>query len=334
MKILITGSAGFIGMHLSLRLAEQGHSVIGLDNINAYYDTSLKYDRLKQQGILKESIFYNKLIDGKENIQFIELDLLDAGNLQALFAKQNFDIVINLAAQAGVRYSITNPRDYVDSNIIGFFNILEACRNFPVKQLLFASSSSVYGNSQTFPFKETETTDNPISFYAATKKSNEVMAHTYSHLYGIPSIGLRFFTVYGPWGRPDMAMFLFTKNILEEKPINVFNEGELFRDFTFINDIVEGISKIANHPHSAEDGFYEIYNIGNGNPVKVLDFIKEIEKATGKKAILNFQPMQEGDVYTTYASTEKLFEKYGYQTNTTIETGVSQFVKWFISYYC
>ncbi len=320
-------------MHLTQLLAGQGHKIIGLDNINSYYDTSLKYNRLREQGIEKEAIFYNKLIDGKENIQFIELDLLDAGNLQALFAKQNFDIVINLAAQAGVRYSITNPRDYVDSNIIGFFNILEACRNFPVKQLLFASSSSVYGNSQTFPFKETETTDNPVSFYAATKKSNEVMAHTYSHLYGIPSIGLRFFTVYGPWGRPDMAMFLFTKNILEEKPIQVFNQGELFRDFTYIDDIVEGISKITNQQLLPKSNFYEIYNIGNGNPVKVLDFIKEIEKATGKKAILNFQPMQEGDVYTTYASTEKLFEKYSYQTTTTIGTGVSQFVSWYRDYY-
>lgn len=331
MKVLITGTAGFIGMHLAIRLSNLGHDVIGMDNINSYYDTYLKYERLRIQGIKREDIFYNKLISGNNNIRFIELDLQDAGNLQALFSKQNFDIVINLAAQAGVRYSITNPKDYIDSNITGFFNILEACRNFPVKHLIYASSSSVYGNSIKTPFEEKDQTDDPISFYAATKKSNEVMAHTYCHLYGIKATGLRFFTVYGPYGRPDMAMFLFTQAIINNKPIQVFNNGNLFRDFTFIDDIISGIELVFKDPGKV--AVNKVYNIGNGNPVKLIDFIKEIESKLKTKAQMEFLPIQEGDVLTTFASTARLKADFGYESNTTIEEGVSQFIDWYVQYY-
>lgn len=332
MKILITGSAGFIGMHLSIHLAQQGHQVTGLDNINSYYDPSLKHARLAEQGIKKEAILYNKLINGHNNIQFIEIDLQDAGNLNALFAKQQFEMVINLAAQAGVRYSITNPKDYIDSNIIGFYNLLEAARNFPVKHFIYASSSSVYGNSTHTPFSEEDKTDSPISFYAATKKSNEVMAHSYSHLYGIKTTGLRFFTVYGPWGRPDMAMFMFTENILNKQPIKVFNNGDLFRDFTYVDDIILGISSIVNNTALQEE-MYQLFNIGNSKPVKLLDFILAIEEATGIKALLDFQPMQEGDVKITYADTTKLTSQYNYTPNTDVKTGVEKFVSWYKKFY-
>jgi UDP-glucuronate 4-epimerase len=332
-KVLVTGSAGFIGAQVCLALCKIGINVIGIDNVNPYYDVSLKYDRLRLQGIQKEKIIYNQLIVGDSGIQFIELDLQDSERLQALFAKENFDIVINLAAQAGVRYSLTNPKEYIDSNITGFFNILEACRNFPVKTLFFASSSSVYGNSKNVPFSEESDTNHPISFYAATKKSNEVMAHTYSHLYSIPTVGLRFFTVYGPWGRPDMAMFLFTKNILEGKSIKVFNKGELNRDFTFIDDIVNVIVRMIKVPKIPAKEIYSIYNIGNSNPIKVLDFIKAIEDCTGKKAIIDFQPMQEGDVFQTYASTKKLLDHYNYTPKISIKEGVASFVKWYREYY-
>jgi len=331
MKILITGTAGFIGMHLAIKLASMGHEVIGLDNINAYYDTELKYDRLKEQGIDKADIFYNKLIKGSNGIQFIELDLQDAGNLQALFAKQSFEIVINLAAQAGVRYSITNPKDYIDSNITGFFNVLEACRNFPVKHLIYASSSSVYGNSAKIPFQESDNTDLPISFYAATKKSNEVMAHTYSSLYGIKSTGLRFFTVYGPWGRPDMAMFLFTKAILNGETIKVFNHGNLLRDFTYIEDIVDGICVIINKDDLSKD--HRIYNIGHGSPVMLIEFIEKIEKALNIPAKKENYPLQDGDVLVTFASTFALLRDFGYQPTITIESGVKKFVDWYLDYF-
>ena len=332
MKVLITGTAGFIGMHLAMRLASNGHEVVGLDNINSYYDANLKYARLSKQGIKKEEILYNKLLQGIENIRFIEIDLQDAGNLNALFAKQQFEMVINLAAQAGVRYSITNPKDYIDSNILGFYNVLEATRNFSVKNLVFASSSSVYGNSHKTPFCEEDDTDHPISFYAATKKSNELMAHTYSHLYDINITGLRFFTVYGPWGRPDMAMFMFTRNILENKPIKVFNEGNLLRDFTYIDDTITGVASIVNNYTSADKSF-EIFNIGNSKPVKLLDFIHSIENVLGKKAQLEMMPMQEGDVQVTCASTKKLFEKYNYRPTTNIDEGVEKFVKWYKEFY-
>jgi UDP-glucuronate 4-epimerase len=333
MKILVTGSAGFIGSHLCLILQKAGHSVTGLDNLNSYYDIELKYGRLNFQGINRKEIFYNKLIDGNKSIRFIEMDLMDAGNLQALFAKEKFEIVINLAAQAGVRYSITNPKDYIDSNITGFFNVLEACRNFPVKSLIFASSSSVYGNSKKVPFVETDATDNPVSFYAATKKSNEVLAHSYADLFKIPTIGLRFFTVYGPWGRPDMAMFMFTKSILEGTPLKVFNNGELFRDFTYIDDITQGISNIVNYLDKNESLEYELFNIGNSKPVNVLDFIKAIESETGKSAQLDFQPMQNGDVIQTYASTEKLDRFFAYKPSIDINEGIEKFVRWYVGYY-
>lgn len=332
MKVLITGTAGFIGMHLALRLAANGHAVTGLDNINSYYDANLKYARLAQQGIKKEEILYNKLLSGNKNIYFIEIDLQDAGNLNALFAKQQFEMVINLAAQAGVRYSITNPKDYIDSNIIGFYNVLEACRNFAVPDLLFASSSSVYGNAVKTPFCEDDRTDSPISFYAATKKSNELMAHTYCHLYGFKTTGLRFFTVYGPWGRPDMAMFMFTKNILENKPIKVFNNGDLLRDFTYIDDTITGIESMVNSHNSSATSF-ELFNIGHGQPVRLMDFIHALENCIGKKAKLEMLPMQEGDVKVTYADTRKLYEKYNYKPETDIQTGVAKFVKWYREFY-
>jgi UDP-glucuronate 4-epimerase len=333
MKILVTGSAGFIGSHLCLVLQSAGHMVTGMDNLNSYYDTSLKYARLAFQGINRNEILYNKLIEGSKSIRFIEMDLQDAGNLQALFAREKFEIVINLAAQAGVRYSITNPKEYIDSNITGFFNVLEACRNFPVKSLIFASSSSVYGNSEKVPFLETDATDNPISFYAATKKSNEVLAHSYARLFKIPTIGLRFFTVYGPWGRPDMAMFMFTKSILEGTPLKVFNKGELFRDFTYIDDITQGISSIVNYLDKNDSLAYELFNIGNSKPVNVLDFIRAIESETGKIAQLDFQPMQNGDVIQTYASTEKLDRFFAYKPSVEIKEGIKNFVRWYREYY-
>jgi UDP-glucuronate 4-epimerase len=331
MRILVTGTAGFIGMHLALILNAQGHEVIGLDNINSYYDSNLKYGRLSEQGFSKEDIFYNKLIKGTKGIQFIEMDLQDAGNLQALFSKNSFDIVVNLAAQAGVRYSITNPKDYIDSNITGFFNILEACRNFPVSHLIYASSSSVYGNTSKFPFHESDNTDQPISFYAATKKSNEVMANTYSSLYGIKATGLRFFTVYGPWGRPDMAMFLFTKAILNGESIKVFNHGNLLRDFTYIDDIVKGICAIISKNNNIKE--HKIYNIGHGSPVKLIEFIDEIENALQLTAKKEYYPLQDGDVLVTYASTFSLLSDFGYQPSIGVEIGVKKFVEWYKEYY-
>jgi len=318
-------------MHLALNLSNQGYEVIGLDNINSYYDVNLKFARLTEQGIKKESILYNKMIEGKKGIKFIELDLQDAGNLQALFAKQSFDYVINLAAQAGVRYSITNPRNYIDSNISGFFNLLEASRNFPIKHLIYASSSSVYGNIAKVPFDESSSTEEPISFYAATKKTNEIFAHTYSHLYNIKTTGLRFFTVYGPWGRPDMAMFIFTDSIINNRPIDVYNNGQLSRDFTYIDDIVKGICEVLEKTENNIP--YEIFNIGKGSPVNLMDFIFEIEKQLGKKAIINYLPIQEGDVLATYSNTDKLNKAVGYQPNTTIKEGIKKFITWYKYYY-
>jgi UDP-glucuronate 4-epimerase len=310
MKILVTGAAGFIGMHTSLKLISEGHQVIGIDNINAYYDTSLKYGRLKELGIIKEDILYNKQIDGKKNFSFLELDLTDAGGLMALFAKYQFEIVINLAAQAGVRYSITNPRDYIESNILGFFNLLESCRAFPIKHLIFASSSSVYGNSNKVPFKTTHNTDQPISLYAATKKTNELLAYNYSHLFGIHATGLRFFTVYGPWGRPDMAYFSFTKKILEEQPIELYNDGKLKRDFTYVDDVVESIKRLINKlpQTNKNEPPFKVYNIGNQSPEEVIDFVRILEKLLGKKASCINRPMQAGDVNITFSDTNGLRE--------------------------
>ncbi len=286
MKILITGAAGFIGMHAVSRFASLGHEVTGLDNINAYYETDLKYARLNQLGINRDDLEYNKKVPGNKNIQFVLLDIQDAGNLNSLFATQKFDIVVHLAAQAGVRYSITNPRDYIDSNIIGFYNILEACRNFPVNHLVFASSSSVYGNTDAIPFSETQNTDLPVSFYAATKKSNEVMAHAYADLYQLKITGLRFFTVYGPWGRPDMAPVLFAKAGMEHKPIKVFNNGEQSRDFTYIDDIIQGIVLVSQS--ELKDKKYQILNIGKGSPSGANGFYPFVGTRIGNSISIRF----------------------------------------------
>jgi len=330
MKILITGAAGFIGMHAVEKMVALGHEVIGLDNVNAYYETDLKYARLAQLGIDREELEYNKIVSGKENFKFILLDIQDAGNLNSLFAIQKFDIVIHLAAQAGVRYSITNPRDYIDSNIIGFYNVLEACRNFPLKHLVFASSSSVYGNTDVVPFSESQNSDFPVSFYAATKKSNEVMAHSYSELYKIKITGLRFFTVYGPWGRPDMAPTLFAKAGLEGKPIKVFNQGNQSRDFTFIDDIVQGIQIVAQNPSTTTN--FRMLNIGNGNPVNLMEFIKLLEFNIGKPFQYLMMPAQNGDVQSTYADVTEI-QNLGYKVTTPLEMGIPKFVNWFLNYY-
>jgi UDP-glucuronate 4-epimerase len=333
MKVLVTGVAGFIGMHVAQRLAGEAFDVVGLDNINSYYDTGLKYKRLAQLGIERESILYNTKVDGIKNIQFIELDLTDAGNLISLFSKEKFDIVVNLAAQAGVRYSITNPRDYIESNIIGFFNILEACRSFPVKHLVYASSSSVYGNNSEVPFSTSQKTDSPVSLYAATKKSNELMAFTYNHLYKIPATGLRFFTVYGPWGRPDMAYFSFANDILNERKIKLFNGGQLHRDFTYIDDIVESITLIIEKRNTYQDFGHKVFNIGNRSPVLISDFLKILEFQLGKKAIIENLPKQPGDVDITFANTQELEEIINYTPNTPIELGLSKFAIWFQNYH-
>jgi UDP-glucuronate 4-epimerase len=330
MKILVTGAAGFIGMHTVQKMAVLGHEVIGIDNVNAYYETDLKYARLAELGIKREDLEYNKKVNGNTNIQFILLDIQDAGNLNSLFATQKFDVVIHLAAQAGVRYSITNPRDYIDSNIIGFYNILEACRNFPLQHLVFASSSSVYGNTDKVPFSEQQNTDAPVSFYAATKKSNEVMAHSYSELYKMKITGLRFFTVYGPWGRPDMAPTLFAKAGIESKPIKVFNEGNQSRDFTYIDDIVQGIQIVSQKP-PAETNF-RMLNIGNGNPVNLMEFIKLMELSIGKPFQYQMMPAQKGDVKSTYADVSEI-QKLGYKATTSLELGIPKFINWFLNYY-
>lgn len=330
MKILITGAAGFIGMHAVLKFATLNYEVWGLDNINSYYEPELKHARLKQMGISINELQYNKQLYGNDGIRFVLLDIQDAANLNTLFAKENFDYVINLAAQAGVRYSITNPRDYIDSNIIGFYNILEACRNFPVKHLIFASSSSVYGNSEITPFSESINTDSPVSLYAATKKSNEAMAHAYTKLYNITITGLRFFTVYGPWGRPDMAPILFAKAAVEKRPIKVFNNGDQSRDFTFIDDIIQGIVLVTEH--AAKMSNFQILNIGNGKPVALMDFIYTLEANLGHKFDYDFMPAQKGDVSTTYADTTEI-EKLGYRSNTTLSEGIPRFITWFKEYY-
>ncbi|QBZ97871.1 NAD-dependent epimerase/dehydratase family protein [Flavobacterium sangjuense] len=330
MKILVTGAAGFIGMHTAAKMAADGHRVIGLDNINSYYETQLKFDRLLQLGIEKEDIRYNSKVSGLPNFEFIELDIQDAGNLNTLFARENFDCIIHLAAQAGVRYSITNPRDYIDNNIIGFFNILEACRQFSINHLIFASSSSVYGNSDDVPFSENQKTDAPVSFYAATKKSNEVMAHAYSDLYKIKITGLRFFTVYGPWGRPDMAPVLFAKAGVNKKPIKIFNNGNQSRDFTYIDDIVEGIKIVAENSKDIEN--YKILNIGKGAPDLLMDFVTTLGKELNVDFIYDFQPAQKGDVIATFANTKAL-ENLGYKPKTSLFDGIHEFVDWFKKYY-
>lgn len=334
-KVLVTGAAGFIGFHLCKKLIQLGYTVIGLDNINDYYDKNLKFARLNQLGINKiESNKFNNLSKSNfhhEQFQFIRLNLEDSELLSNLFKTQNFDIVCNLAAQAGVRYSIENPSAYTSSNIVGFLNILECCRHNNIKRLVYASSSSVYGNNKQVPFNESDNVDYPISLYAATKKSNELMAHTYSHLYGLETIGLRFFTVYGPWGRPDMAYFLFTDAILNNRPIKVFNNGKLSRDFTYIDDIVNGLLNTLIE-NSINTELFKIYNIGNSSPIKLLDFITEIEKELGIKAIKDMMPMQAGDVTQTWANVENLRKDYQYQPSIKISKGVKRFIKWYKKY--
>ena len=348
MKILVTGTAGFIGSFVAQKLLERGDEVVGLDSINNYYDVQLKFARLQQAGIARDSIAYNKLTTSTldSRYRFVQLKLEDKESLYSLFADEHFDSVCNLAAQAGVRYSLTNPDAYIHSNIIGFMNLLELCRNFEIAHLVYASSSSVYGLNQELPFSTHFGTNHPISLYAASKKSNELMAHTYSHLFGLPTTGLRFFTVYGPWGRPDMALFLFTKAIFEDKPIDIFNNGDMIRDFTYIDDIVEGVVRVIDHPpHKNPDwdammadprtsaAPYKIYNIGTRHPVRLMDFITEIEKNIGKEAIKNFLPIQEGDVPATYASVTDLQRDLGYHPSTPVSVGVANFVRWYRRYY-
>ncbi len=332
-KVLVTGAAGFIGFHLAKRLLDDGCQVVGLDNVNPYYEVALKEARL--EGLKKEADF-----------TFIKIDLSSRKPLEDLFAQKGFDVVVNMAAQAGVRYSIENPHAYVDSNLVGFVNLLECCRHHAVKHLVFASSSSVYGANTAMPFSVHHNVDHPVSLYAATKKANELMAHTYSHLYQLPCTGLRFFTVYGPWGRPDMALFLFTRAILEDKPIKVFNHGKMRRDFTYIDDIIEGVVRVMGRPPEANPDWsgdapdpgtssapYKIYNIGNNDPVELLKFIEVVEAALGKPAKKEFMDLQPGDVVATYADVDDLMKNAGFKPATPIEVGVERFVEWFKDYY-
>ena len=348
MKILITGAAGFIGYHLVKKLVQTNNEVIGLDIINDYYDLRVKFGRLEDCGIHLQNIKNNVLVQSTRysNYKFIKLDLSDQKHIYRLFETENFDVVVNLAAQAGVRYSITNPDAYLNSNIIGFYNILEACRNNKVEHLVYASSSSVYGWNEKLPFSTSDNVDHPISLYAASKKSNELLAHSYSALYNIPTTGLRFFTVYGPWGRPDMALFLFAKNIIEGKPIDVYNHGKMIRDFTYVDDIVEGIHRVIQNPPQGNakwDGKnpdpgsskapYKIYNIGNDDPVKLLDFIEAIEKKLDKKAIKNMLPLQIGDVPASHADVTDLIADMGYKPETPIQEGINRFIDWYLEFY-
>ena len=332
MKYLITGAAGFIGFHLSRRLLEQDNSVVGIDNLNDYYDVNLKKFRLNE-------------LKGDPNFTFHRLDLVDRKGIEKLFTENKFDYVVNLAAQAGVRYSLTNPRAYIDSNIVGFLNILEGCRHSDIKHLVFASSSSVYGANTKMPFSVHQNVDHPISLYAATKKSNELMAHSYSSLYKLPCTGLRFFTVYGPLGRPDMAPFLFTSAILENRPIDVFNKGKMKRDFTYIDDIVEGVVRVTVNIPVLDTGWnsdkpdpatsyapYRLYNIGNNNPIELMQFIEVLEDCLGKKAEKNLLPMQPGDVHETCADVDDLIN-IGFKPSTPIEKGIKRFVEWYLDYY-
>lgn len=346
MKILVTGAAGFVGFHLVKALLERGDEVIGIDNLNDYYDVNLKYARLAESGIVKEFVGDNIPVESNKYsaYTFIKLDITDRSNLESLFLSQEFDSVVNLAAQAGVRYSIENPHTYIQANIVGFINILECCRYHKIKHLVYASSSSVYGNNTKMPLSTADSVDHPISLYAATKKSNELMAHTYSHLFGLPTTGLRFFTVYGPYGRPDMALFLFTKAILAGEPIQVFNKGEMKRDFTYVSDIVAGITHVIDRPpipsgresadpSESKTAPYKVYNIGNSSPVRLMDFIDAIETKLGivsKKVLL---PMQPGDVPMTWADTSDLERDLGYRPDTPIEVGVGRFIEWYREYY-
>jgi len=334
-KILVTGAAGFIGFHLVKNLIERGCEVVGIDNINGYYDTNLKFARLEETGISADAEKWGKPVQSSRypNYKFIRINLESHEKVFELFNREKFDKVCHLAAQAGVRYSLENPLAYIESNIVGFMSILEACRSNKIKHLVYASSSSVYGDSDKMPLSVDDNVDNPISLYAATKKSNELMAHTYSHLYNLPATGLRLFTVYGPWGRPDMAYFLFTKAITEGQPIKVFNNGEMYRDFTYIDDIIEGLMRVIDNPPKYEQTPYKIYNIGNSNPVKLQHFIEAIERALGKKAKKKYLPIQPGDVLKTFADVTSLREEIGYRPNTPVKEGVARFVEWYKKFY-
>ncbi len=334
MKVLITGCAGFIGMHVAQRLLVRGDEVVGIDNLNDYYDVRLKEARLAQ-------------LASQPKFRFVRLDIADTVGIAALFDKESFDGVINLAAQAGVRYSLVNPRAYAQSNLVGFVSLLEGCRHGKVKHFVYASSSSIYGGNTKMPFSEHDNVDHPVSLYAATKKSNELMAHAYSHLFGLPTTGLRFFTVYGPWGRPDMALFLFTKAILEGRPIDVFNHGKMQRDFTYIDDIAEGIVRVLDRPAAPDPAFvkdqpdpatswapWRVYNVGNYQPVELMDLIGALESALGHQAVKRFLPMQDGDVPATYADTAELHAVTGFNPATPLEEGVQRFVEWYRDYYC
>jgi UDP-glucuronate 4-epimerase len=339
-RILVTGAAGFIGYHLCKSLISKGFFVVGIDNINNYYDVRLKYNRLEELGIDKNcaSQFHEVVASSKfiNSFSFIRMNIEDRKSLPKIFKNYKFDVVCNLAAQAGVRYSIENPEAYIDSNIVGFLNVMECCRNNKIKHFIYASSSSVYGLNNEIPFKVTDNVESPISLYAATKKSNELIAHSYSHLYKIPTTGLRFFTVYGPWGRPDMAYFLFADAIVNNRPINVFNNGNMERDFTFISDIIDGILKIVIGPlkdRLINEKYYKIYNIGNNKSIKLSDFIDEIEKNLSIKSAKNMMAMQPGDVVKTWANVDQLIADYDYSPNTTINFGVEQFIKWYKEYF-
>ena len=346
--ILVTGAAGFIGFHTVQALLAKGYRVTGLDSINDYYDVNLKYGRLQVMGFNRDDLEWGRVITSglHRGSRFVRLQLEDRAGLMALFEEQGFDRVVHLAAQAGVRYSLSHPQAYVDANITGFLNVLEACRAYPVKHLVYASSSSVYGKNKRMPFSVHDNVDHPVSLYAASKKANELMAHTYSHLFGIASTGLRFFTVYGPWGRPDMALFLFTKAIEEGRPIQVFNHGDMLRDFTYIDDIVEGLVRIVGKEAVANPSWdgevpdpatsdvpHRVYNIGNASPVMLLDFITALEKALGKKATKEMLPLQAGDVTATFADTSALKNDFGYKPGTPVEKGIKAFVDWYRSYY-
>jgi UDP-glucuronate 4-epimerase len=336
MKILVTGAAGFIGFHTVLKLSTTPYEIVALDNLNDYYDPQLKFDRLQYLGFRKENIRDQQPLrsDKFPNLQFIRLSLENKPAITDLFSQFHFDIVLNLAAQAGVRYSLQNPGAYISSNIEGFFNILEACRHFPVKHLIYASSSSVYGLNEKIPFSPDDNTDRPISLYAATKKSNELMAYTYHHLFKIPMTGLRFFTVYGPWGRPDMAYFSFSKNIIEGKEIQIYNHGDQRRDFTFIDDIVSGITQLMDHALESPDKFrYNIYNLGNNQPVKLIDFVETLESLLDAKALKKYLPGQPGDVTTTFADISASQRDFSYHPHTGIKEGLSKFVDWYRSYH-